>query len=370
MKRAATCSGFAALVLAACCALAPSASAAQASFTSGFKLQRGRYHVTVANFSSSVFLAVETGAVKSQTHAAATTYVAHGTATESRLQASFGEFGELSMRFHPAPGRSWVKPHRRCHGLGRFVLRKGVWKGRLRFRGEDGYLTLDVHRAKGSVEALAPQCRKAGHGGKHHGHRHHRSRRRIRGERLSPAKPVAVRPTQEPALGPEVPVLQARWRDGIRAAAFVGGASREGSTFFASSEEARGNLAIFRTARAEGKGAAFGADHALTRAALSPPAPFHGTGRYLAAPDGSTAWDGGLFVSFPGAPHYNLTGEPFEPSLQLFPELLVGLMSASSARHHRPVPPCFGPTCRTPLGALSQARSRRPDLNRGPLHYE
>jgi hypothetical protein len=321
VSRAARCSGLAALALAACCALAPAAAAA-ATFapSAGFHLERGRYHVDVGNFGESIFIAVETGAVKSGTHVAATTYVAHGTATESRLEASFGPLGELSMRFHPAANRTWEKPDRNCHGLGQFMVRKGTWVGTLRFRGEGGYLNLDVHRVKGSVETIAPQCRKAGRGGEGEA----QSDRRTRAEPL-------IRPSQEPSLGREVPVLQARWRHGVRAAEFVGGAGREGSNFYAATEESRGQIAIFRTARAEGKAAAVSADHALTRADLSPPAPFHGSGRYRAAADGSTTWDGGLYVSFPGAAHYGLTGEPFEPSLELFPELLVGLIGILSA---------------------------------------
>jgi hypothetical protein len=316
---------LAALALAACCALAPAASAATPSPSAGFHLQHGRYHVDVGNSGESIFVAVETGAVKSGDHIAATTYVAHGTATESRLEASFGSLGELSMRFHPAANRSWEKPGRSCHGLGQFIVRKGTWVGTLHFPGEGGYLDLDVHRVAGTVETIAPQCLAAGQGGQGED-------RAARRPHAAPraAEPL-IRPSQEPSLGPEVPVLQARWRDGIRAAELIGGAGREGSNFYAATEESRGRIAIFRTARAEGEAAAVRADHALTRADLAPPAPFHGKGHYRAAADGSTTWDGDLSVAFPGAPHYKLTGDPFEPSLELFPELLVGLIGVLSA---------------------------------------
>jgi len=259
-------------------------------------------------------LTVESGALESLTHVAATSYVAHGTATESRLQASFGQLGELSMRFHPSQNRPWVKPGRNCRGLGQFLVRHGVWEGTLRFRGEDDYLSLDVHRVRGTVETIAPQCRQASQEG---------------GSRQ------LIRPSQEPALGREVPVLQTRWRHGVRAAEFLGGSGREGSNFFAATQEARGRVAIFRAARAEGKTKAVTADNALTEARLSPPSPFHGSARYRAAADGSKTWAGSLFVSFLGAPHYALTGELFEPSLELFPELLVGLIGLLSADEKR-----------------------------------
>lgn len=339
MRLAAARAGLAVAALAIASALLPSAAGAAASGpTVGFHLKRGRYHVSVGNLGESIFLAVETGALGSGKHAAGTTYVAHGTATESRLRASFGEFGRVSMRFHPASNRSWEKPDRNCRGLGQFMVRRGVWEGTLRFRGEGGYLSLDLHRVKGTVETTAPQCRSAS-GGSPIGPDSTAARRSRK----------LIRPSQESSLGREVPVLQARWRDGVRAAEFVGGAGREGSNFLASTEEARGRVAIFRSARAEGKPKAVRADNALTRADLKPPPPFHGTGRYRAAADGSRTWSGDLFASFPGAPHYKLTGDPFDPSLELFPELLVGLIGVLSADQKRPESPCFGAGCQTPL---------------------
>jgi hypothetical protein len=318
--------GLAGLVLALGCALVPSAATAAPAFgpSVGFHLKRGRYEIDVGNLGQSVVLTVETGALESLKHVAATSYVAHGTATESRLQASFGQFGELSMRFHPSPNRPWVKPGRNCSGLGRFLVRHGVWEGTLRFRGEDDYLSLDLRRVRGTVETIAPQCRQPSREG--------RSR-------------SLIRPSPEPPLGREVPVLQARWRHGVRAAEFLGGSGREGSNFFAATQEARGRVAIFRAARAEGKTKAVTADHALTEARLSPPSPFHGSARYRAAADGSKTWAGSLFASFPGAPHYALTGEPFAPSLELFPELLVGLIGIFSADESRPHLPCSGRQC-------------------------
>jgi hypothetical protein len=343
VRRAAARAGLAAAVLASTWALLPvAASAASFSPSVGFHLEHGRYEVNVDNLGETVVLSVETGALKSQRHVTATSYVVHGTATESRLEASFGELGTLSMRFHPSRHRTWEKPHRNCRGLGRFLVRHGTWRGRLRFRGEDDYLHLDLHRARGMVETIAPKCR---HGGSGSGDgrdradrrrdRHHRGRARNRAAAVADSKPV-IRPTQEPALGPEVPVLQARWRHGVAAAEFVGGAGKEGSTFYASTEEARGRLAIFRTARAEARPKAVRADNTLIAATLSPPLPFHGSGRYGAAPDGTRTWDGPLFVSFPGAPHYQLTGEPFKATLQLFPELLVGLIGLLSCEQTPP----------------------------------
>lgn len=319
------------------------AGAAAFAPTVGIHLERGRYDVSIGNLGETVVLSVETGAIQSQRRLTATSYVVHGSASESRLEADFGELGEISMRFHPSRHRTWVKPHRNCRGIGRFMVRRGTWQGRLRFRGEGGYLSLDLHRVRGTVETIAPQCRRHGgkhrsrnHGsGRHHAGKHrpgarrertHRQRSHLQG--LSEQELVA--PSQEPELGPEVPVLQARWRHGVAAAEFVGGAGKEGGVFFAASEEARGRVAVFHSARAEAKRKTVKANDALTRAELTPPWPFHRSASFRADPDGSRTWSGYLSVSFPGAPRYPLTGEPFKASLGLFPELLVGLIGLFS----------------------------------------
>jgi hypothetical protein len=281
-------------------------------FSAGFQLEHGRYQVRVQNIGPSILLTVEEGTVRTLKRIAATSYVTRGTATESRLRASFGDLGQISMRFHPSPKRTWVKPDRNCAGAGRYLVRYGNWEGKFRFRGEDDYLSLDVHRVFGKVETVAPACRRGGG----------QSRR-------------LIRPSQEPALGREVPVLEESWRQGVAAASFVGGSAKDGSAFAATSQEARGSLAIFRAARAEAPPPAFSADSALTRAQLSPPRPFHGTATFTAAPDGTTTWAGQLFVSFPGAPHLALAGDPFKPKLELFPELLIGAIGLFSGSEHR-----------------------------------
>jgi hypothetical protein len=373
VRRIAARCGLAALVVTTGCALlaggAVAASGSEPNDT--LQLKRGRYEINVGNLGQTVALTVESGALRSLSHIASTSYVVHGTATQSRLQADFGELGEISMRFHPSRHHTWEKPHRNCRGAGRFLVRHGTWRGRLRFRGEGGYLSLDLHRASGAVETIAPQCRKAGkkrHGHhKRHGHkrRHHKRHAHHRGHRHRHAHRQRlgeqIAPSQEPGLGKEVPVLQARWRSGVNAAEFVGGASREGSNFFAATQEARGRVAVFRAAHAEGRTRAMRADGALTEATLAPPLPFHGSGSFDAAPDGSRSWEGPLYVTFPGAPDYALTGGPFNPTLKLFPELLVSLIGVFAGHEKRPGPPS-GLPCPAPtigLGATASSAAWR-----------
>jgi hypothetical protein len=335
VRRAAARAALTVTVLALAAALFASAAGAAVFPPSvSLHLNQGRYKVSVGNFGETVVLAVETGALKSQRHVAATSYVVHGTATESRIEATFGKLGEIAMRFHPSPNRSWEKPNRNCRGFDAFVVRRGTWQGQLRFRGEGDYLVLDRQRVRGSVETIAPKCRPLWERELTEGSGADRAASgpvtRLGAAPESGSLPL-IRPSQEPGLGPEVPVLEDSWREGVDAAEFLGGGGREGGTLYAATEEAEGRLAIFRAARAEAGPKAVTADRALTSAKLTGVAPFHGSARYRAAPDGTRTWEGNLTVSFPGISRYRLTDEPFHPSLQLFPELLVGLVGIFAA---------------------------------------
>jgi len=106
-------------------------------------------------------------------------------------------------------------------------------------------------------------------------------------------------------------------RDGVNFSAVAGVESKRSSAFFATHEESRGKLAIIRVAEARKPRRHIKVNEALTSARLTPPAPFHGSGRYRAAPDGSATWTGDLSVNFPGAPRFPLAGPSFEPFLEV-----------------------------------------------------
>jgi hypothetical protein len=226
---------------------------------------------------------------------AATAYVARGTVTSRRLQATFGELGSVAMRFRPSSSRSWQKPQRHCHGAGRFIDRPGVFVGDLRFRGEDGYVSVHAHRVKGRVSSIAPQCDRAA------------SARRVK---------RASAPSSAGSPGPESKFLSASWRHGVASGSFAAIGKGGLTIFFASTQESEGRLAKLRFAFTFAASKAFAVDDALTFARVSPPRPFVGTGIYRAAPDGTTTWAGSLSVNFPGAAHFPLTGEPFKATVE------------------------------------------------------
>ena len=254
------------------------------TFRSGFRIEvRGGYDVEVMTTGGGVFLLVDKG--RFDKRFVGTAYLARGVAAPERMQAAFGRFGEVSMRFRESRNETWVGKRRSCRGAQRFVKRRGVFVGKLRFKGEDGYISLNTHRAKGSV--VTQKCL--------------RQRR--------PGPPFAQQSSHQPAF-------LATARDGVEFTGFLAIGGRK-TTFLAAHEETRGRLAIMRVAVVRNKSEPLRANETLTRASISPPVPFHGTGRYRAAPDGTATWSGGLSVNFPGTPRFPLTGPDFEPLIEV-----------------------------------------------------
>lgn len=254
-------------------------------FRSGFSVKAGKYKVGVSTYGEGLFLGVWRGGRKQRSMSA---YLAKGVARPERLQATFGKFGKLSMRFRRSRNRA---PDRNCV-FGRVLIKQhGLFVGSLRFRGEHGYVSLRLHRAKGTILRLGKGC---------HVRRHHD---------FDPsdfeflfAKPEAA--------------MLAISRDGVDSTALLAIAAKKKSTFLAIHEESRGKLAIVRLATVHKPGQ-LRFDEALTSGRLVPPHPFHGTGRYHAFPDGAQTWSGNLSVNFPGAPRFPLTGPSFETLLEV-----------------------------------------------------
>jgi hypothetical protein len=224
-----------------------------------------------------------------------TAYVARGTVTEHRIAASFGRFGKVDVRFRPK-GRVVESGHRRrCRGADHFTSRLGVFVGGVRFNGEGRYIAVRSHRAKGRVRSpLHLDCGSP-------------SLHQLSSSRSRPA-------SEAPDFSPTI--LTATSRHGVSSLELI--TLRIGGTtlFVAVNEESLGSMARMRFALTTASSKqAFAFNEALTGAAIRPPEPFHGSGTYRAAGDGTTTWTGPLSVSFPGAPRLPLTGEGFKATL-------------------------------------------------------
>jgi hypothetical protein len=238
------------------------------------------YKVKVGTTGSAVILEVSHRHGRGQ---AETAYLARGVATPERLQATFGRFGRVSMHFRQAAGAG--NGGAVCRHGERFLERRGVFVGSFEFEGEGGYLRVARRRVKGTIRRPAGFCPR----------RHHHGDFSILFEQ--PAGMFAVS------------------RDGVDVTVFFTFEFGGQTEYFAAREETRGKLAIARFA-AVPKGKPFHINEAATAVKLVPPAPFHGSGLYRAAPDGTSTWSGRLSVNFPGAPRYPLTGPRFQVFLE------------------------------------------------------
>ncbi|HEX7245004.1 MAG TPA: hypothetical protein VF245_05495 [Solirubrobacterales bacterium] len=232
------------------------------------------------------------GAGRKARRGAITTYVAHGTATTNRIAASFGRFGEISVRFRPSGRIVKSRRGRHCQGADRYTTRPGVFVGRIHFTGEDRYVQVRAKRAKGRI----------------------RRPLRLRCASLPPPTAKSSQAVKGSALATPG-VLEAGWREPLAARELI--ALRLGARIlcFASTEESLGSMAEVRYAFAIGPAGSFTENEALTAAKLKPPWPFAGTGRYAASPDGTRTWTGSLRAALPGAPGLPLTGPEFRVRL-------------------------------------------------------
>lgn len=230
---------------------------------------------------------------------AITAYVTRGTVTSRRIEASFGTLGDVELRFRPARHAGRHHTGRHCQKRHRFA-RRGVFVGHLRFTGEDHYVAIRAHRAKGWTRQSAQvRC-----------HRHHH-----RGPRIARRRAVDRPAGGSPA--PSYAALTAEWRHVVTSTGLLAVRVGAGTLALALAEESLGRMAKVHYAVSITNSAALVHDDALTSAKVRPPAPFSGKGLYRAAPDGTRTWSGSLTVDFPGAPRVPLTGSQFETRLRV-----------------------------------------------------
>lgn len=227
-------------------------------------------------------------------------YLAPAKVTAGAIRARVRRIGRIAVHFRPSGHERRVKVPKNCL-KGRppvVTARLGRFVGTIELRGERGYTTVDAHGAAGGV-----------------------------------GDPLADVPRK---LECEVDKTKAQARRELRSIQFEGAPVREGIFFdafrlfpsfqplpswrphpppdrdhygfLAAAIEGRGRVIIVRAAAAFGGPPTFSFDESLASAAISPPAPFTGTGTFLRGADGSTSWTGSLAVRLPGLGTVPLTG--------------------------------------------------------------
>lgn len=212
-----------------------------------------------------------------------TDYLTRAVVRGDTVKADFGELGRVSMRFIP----SGATPSSFCVGSRRrLVRRNGLYVGSLRFRGEYGYVSVDVQRAGGILltRVADPHCKAQ--------------------------RPEARR---TPSHHPKLTSLYAVHRRGIQSTQFWAETNRRGRVDYEATVESGGEqMATYREAYVEASPLTFATDRALSFLSISPPFPYSGTGLVQRNPDGSRSWSGSLAVSFPGDPDVPLTGPEYQ----------------------------------------------------------
>jgi hypothetical protein len=293
-----------------------SATAAPESRQLSFRLNGSHgYDIGVVGRGATAYIGVARTDLSIDKGIAESLYIARAKTSATRLEATFGDLGRVSVRFHPSGKVEHGRRHRGCRGPDRYTTRFGVFVGSVRFRGEDGYTAAGARRVKGAVVSPAIlHCR-------------------FFAPPPSPTRVTVWNPPRRPALdarglrsqalasglldhlSEKLTTLQASWRLGLAAQSFGAFGIGNRAVFFAASLQAEGRLAAYRLAFAIGSDGSFGSNDALSVASVEPPRPFSGSATFQHFDDGTKSWAGPLAVSFPGAPRVPLTGPLFEVRL-------------------------------------------------------
>jgi hypothetical protein len=278
---------------------------------------RDGYKFAVVAFGQTVALSVthDHGHRKHRSRISTTTYFAHGKVTPTSIEASFGERGRIAVRFQPSGRAVHASRKAGCKNSSDGILAHlGIFAGELRFQGEGGFTSADVHRIPGrSVDfAALIECLLGAAPGRHALLPPPRSPLGIDIPGLAATFSSTPGVRTHPKTGPKSTALLADSKVALSRTAFAAQAKdRRPVRFFAIAEASEGSIGILRFIFARGAPATFTFDRTLARAAVAPPPPFSGSAVLEHGP-GEKSWTGSLAVSFLGAPHMSLAGSPFE----------------------------------------------------------
>jgi hypothetical protein len=287
---------------------------------------RDGYQFTVVAFEQTVALSISKGREDlrggSVGRFSTTTYLAHGKVTPTAIQASFAGRGRIALRFRPSGKELHASRDAGCsRPNGSVIAQLGLFVGELRFRGEGGYTSTEIHRIHGGSVDLATllACRPGptlpGLDGSSAPPPSPGRPARTTAPRLPRADPSSPAVPTHPSRGPKRTTLLANLKLPLSRAVFGAQLRGEGPARFLAAEEANeGRIGIVRLASASGPQSTFTFDDTLADATVAPPTPFTGKGVFQRG-IGEKSWTGSLAVSFLGAPTVPLTGSPFQAQL-------------------------------------------------------
>jgi hypothetical protein len=240
-------------------------------------------------------------------------YKALGRVSRKGIEADFGRFGQISLRFRSKSGPKQVTglplppPLRdRCRGR-RPVRETGVFVGNVRFVGEHGYTHVIAHRLKGNVARTYKRvCR------------HHRGLR-------VPAGAAASKGKDRPEAVILTATAQEHGASRIFTTASIADESdleKKGAEGFSVdlarlAEKVEGVAIVKLVFLLEGTTSLVASPRAARPVTVdvTPPQPFAGTGSYLEEQRQPPSWTGTLGVRLPGSGLVPLAGPEFEAGL-------------------------------------------------------
>jgi hypothetical protein len=294
------------------------------AFSEARFVNRDGYSIRVLAFGQTVGLRISRPQGRRQP-AATTTYLARGRVTPTSIRASFGDLGRVELRFQRSTRTLPPSLFDSCKARGRGpIARFGLFVGNLSFHGEGGYTSAEVHRLHGGsidIGALIA-CLRGG---------------AIRPEQSqSPSPRSPFLPTPLPALlesrghrapppaeapthpsgRPRPTVLLVEDAQPLSRTIFAAlGDGRHRVRYVAAVTSSEGRVAILRVATATARVSSFAVDDSLSKARVTPPPPFEGSGLFEHGTGSTKSWSGSLAVSFLGAGHLPLTGPLFKALL-------------------------------------------------------
>ncbi len=200
------------------------------------------------------------------------------------IRVNLGTLGKINVRWHPN-GRVG-KLAIRCRGYrSRLYVAEGTYEGSVRIVGEGGFTKATATRIRGRT-------------GWYH---------------LNGCGGTTSEGFPGPGILLEASIFKSRLpKDSYRYLSVVQNRPRGQVSYLAGMGERRGRLSIDRAAYALGRARTLSFDNHLDTGAISPPAPFSGTGTFeRLARHRPGRWRGDLAVDFPGRPDVPLAGKDF-----------------------------------------------------------
>ncbi|HEU4738928.1 MAG TPA: hypothetical protein VFS54_07585 [Solirubrobacterales bacterium] len=228
---------------------------------------------------------------------ASAAYLWRGRVTENAIEAKLGKFGRVSVQLRPGSRSEVEEGQADCKGRPG-IRREGRFAGVIRFRGENGFTSVDVKGARGTT---------------YRGFRLVCKRREVKEPEYE--RPPTTSLSAVSGRYPRAPWFSVFKQEPARRAAFP---YLEEAQYTAHTTEPRPGLGVVRSASVTAEPETFAVSPPGTTpatATVAPPAPFSGTASYEKQPGGAVTWSGDLAVELPGRGTLSLTDSTFRAEL-------------------------------------------------------